>query len=93
MGNQTCYTFKSFHSLVIGKVAVLLVAVVKVDSTRVAFIIVAILEDVDVKVASTRVAIIKVATVLEVVRLVAGTRKGLRTEAFTGPSDHLDCWS
>ena len=31
----------SFHSLVVGKVAVLLVAVVKVDSTRVAFVIVA----------------------------------------------------
>ena len=31
----------SFHSLVLGKVAVLLVAVVKVGSTRVAFIIVA----------------------------------------------------
>ena len=41
-GNQTCYTFKSFHSLVVGKVAVLLVAVVKVDSTRVAFVIVAL---------------------------------------------------
>ena len=32
----------SFHSLVLGKVAVLLVAVVKVDSTRVAFVIVGI---------------------------------------------------
>ena len=32
----------SFHSLVVGKVAVLLVAVVKVDSTRVAFVIVAL---------------------------------------------------
>ena len=32
----------SFHSLVLGKVAVLLVAVVKVDSTRVAFVIVAL---------------------------------------------------
>ena len=31
----------SFHSLFVGKVAVLLVAVVKVDSTRVAFVIVA----------------------------------------------------
>ena len=31
----------SFHSLVLGKVAVLLVAVVKVGSTRVAFVIVA----------------------------------------------------
>ena len=31
-----------FHSLVLGKVAVFLVAVVKVDTTRVAFIIVAI---------------------------------------------------
>ena len=36
----------SFHSLVVGKVAVLLVAVVKVASTRVAFVIVALLEDV-----------------------------------------------
>ena len=37
----------SFHSLVVGKVAVLLVAVIKVDSTRVAFVIVALaLEDV-----------------------------------------------
>ena len=34
----------SFHSLVFGKVAVLLVAVVKVVSTRDAFIIVALLE-------------------------------------------------
>ena len=51
IGNQTCYTFKSFHSLVIGKVAVLLVAIVKVDSTRVAFVIV----------GSTRVAFIIIA--------------------------------
>ena len=36
----------SFHSLVFGKVAVLLVAVVKVDPTRDAFVIVALLEDV-----------------------------------------------
>ena len=36
----------SFHSLVIGKVAVLLVAVIKVDSTRDAFVIVALLKDV-----------------------------------------------
>ena len=36
----------SFHSLVIGKVAVLLVAVVKVDSTRVVFVIVALTLDV-----------------------------------------------
>ena len=34
----------SFHSLVVGKVAVLLVAVVKVVSTRDAFIIVALLK-------------------------------------------------
>ena len=34
----------SFHSLVVGKVAVLLVAVIKVVSTRDAFIIVALLE-------------------------------------------------
>ena len=70
--------------MVIGKVAVLLVAVVKVDT---------VLEDVDVKVASTSVAVVIVATALEVVRLVAGTRRGLRTEAFTGMSDHFDCWS
>ena len=75
MGNQTCYTFKSFHSLVVGKVAVLLVAVVKVDT---------VLEDVDGKVASTRVAFVKVATALEMVRLVAWTRRGLRSEPFTG---------
>ena len=31
----------SFHSLVLGKVAVLLVAVAKVGSTRVAFVIIA----------------------------------------------------
>ena len=36
----------SFHSLVVGKVAVLLVAVVKVASTRDAFVIVALLKDV-----------------------------------------------
>ena len=62
----------SFHSLVVGKVTVLLVAVVKVDSTRVAFSIVATLEDVDGTVASTSIAIVKVGTALEVVRLVAG---------------------
>ena len=60
--------------MVVGKVAVLLVAVVEVAT---------ILEDVDVKVA----------WFLEMVRLVAGTRRGLRTEAFTGMSDHFDCWS
>ena len=49
--------------MVVGKVAVLLIAIVKVDT---------VLEDVDVKVASTSVAIVKVATALEVVRLVAG---------------------
>ena len=63
--------------MVVGKVAVLLIAVVKVAT---------VLEDVDVKVASTSIAIIKVATTLEVVRLVAGTLRGLRTEAFTGTS-------
>ena len=36
----------SFHSLVVSKVAVLLVTVVKVGSTRDAFVIVALLEDV-----------------------------------------------
>ena len=74
----------SFHSLVVGKVAVLLVVTVKVDT---------VLEDVNGKVASTSVAVVTVATALEVVRLVAGTRRGLRTEAFTGTSDHLDCCS
>ena len=48
--------------MVVGKVAVLLVAVVKV---------VTVLEDVDGKVASTSDAIVKVANALEVVRLVA----------------------
>ena len=52
----------SFHSLVVCKVAVLLVAVVKVVTG---------LEDVDSKVASTSDAVIKVANALEVVRLVA----------------------
>ena len=70
--------------MVVGKVAVLLVAVVKVDT---------VLEDVDVKVASTSVAVVKVATALEVVRLVAGTHRGLGTEAFAGTSDHFDCCS
>ena len=70
--------------MVVGKVAVLLVAVVNV---------VTVLEDVNVKVASTSVAIVIVANALEVVRLVAGTRRGLRMEAFTGTSDHFDCWS
>ena len=60
--------------MVVGKVAVLLVAVVKVAT---------VLEDVNVKVA----------WFLEMVRLVAGTHRGLRTEAFTGTSDHFDCWS
>ena len=36
----------SFHSLVVGKVTVLLVAVVKLDPTRDALVIVALLEDV-----------------------------------------------
>ena len=58
--------------MVVGKVAVLLVAVVKVVSTRVAFVIVALLEDVNGKVASTSNAVVKVDTALEVVRLVAG---------------------
>ena len=70
--------------MVVGKVAVLLLAVVKVDT---------ILKDVNGKVASTSIAVVKVATALEMVRLVAGTHRGLRTEAFTGTSDHLDCWS
>ena len=52
----------SFHSLVVGKVAVLLIAVVKVVSG---------LEDVDGKVASTSDAIVKVATLFTVVGLVA----------------------
>ena len=52
----------SFHSLVVGKVAVLLIAVVKVVTG---------LEDVDGKVASTSDAVVKVANPLEVVRLVA----------------------
>ena len=52
----------SFHSLVVGKVAVLLVAIVKVVTG---------LEDVDGKVASTSDAVVKVANALEVVRLVA----------------------
>ena len=51
----------SFHSLVVSKVAVLLVAVVKVDT---------ILEDVDGKVASTSNAVVKVAKLLVVVGLV-----------------------
>ena len=48
----------SFHSLVVGKVAVLLVAVVKVVTG---------LKDVDGKVASTSNAVIKVAKLLMVV--------------------------
>ena len=52
----------SFHSLVISKVAVLLVAVVKVVTG---------LEYVDGKVASTSDAVVKVATLLMVVGLVA----------------------
>ena len=51
--------------MVIDKVAVLLVAIVKVVSTRVAFLIVALLEDVNGKVASTSNAIVKLVTVLE----------------------------
>ena len=81
--------------MVVGKVAVLLVAIVKVTTVLedVNVKVACFLEDVDVKVASTSVAIIIVATALEVVRLVAGTHRGLRAEAFTGTSDHLDCWS
>ena len=44
----------SFDSLVIGKVAVLLIAVVKVDSTRVAFVIVALTLEVVRLVTGTR---------------------------------------
>ena len=51
----------SFHSLVISKVAVLLVAVIKVVTG---------LEDVDGKVASTSNAVVKVAKLLMVVGLV-----------------------
>ena len=51
----------SFHSLVVGKVAVLLIAIVKVVTG---------LEDVDGKVTSTSNAIVKVAKLLMVVGLV-----------------------
>ena len=50
----------SFHSLVVGKVAVLLVAIVKVVTG---------LEDVDGKVTSTSNAVVKVAKLLMVVGL------------------------
>ena len=52
----------SFHSLVVGKVTVLLVAVIKVVTG---------LKDVDGKVASTSNAVVKVAKLLMVVGLVA----------------------
>ena len=52
----------SFHSLVIGKVAVLLFAVAKVDTTRDAFVVIGtFLEDVDGTVTSTRDAFVIVA--------------------------------
>ena len=45
----------SFHSLVVGTVVALLVAVAKVDTTRDAFVIIdTLLEDVDGTVTSTR---------------------------------------
>ena len=51
----------SFHSLVVGKVTVLLVAVIKV---------ITVLEDVDSKVLSTRDAFVIVALLKEVVEIV-----------------------
>ena len=83
IGNQTCYTFKSFHSLVVSKVAVLLVAAVKVDT---------VLEDVNGKVASTSDAVVKVANALDGGWISSLTRRGLGTEAFTDTSDRFDCW-
>ena len=62
----------SFHSLVIGKVAVLLIAVVKVVTG---------LEDVDGKVASTSDAIVKVANALDGGWISSLTHRGLNTEA------------
>ena len=61
----------SFHSLVIGKVAVLLVAVAIVETTRDAFVIIGTsLEDVDGTVTSTRDAFVIVAPLEDVVNLV-----------------------
>ena len=61
----------SFHSLVVGKVAVLLFAVTIVDTTRDAFVnIDTFLEDVYGKVTSTRDAFDIVATLDDVVDLV-----------------------
>ena len=54
-GNQTCYTFKSFHSLVVGKVAVFLVAVAIYETIR----------DVDGTVTSTRDAFVNIGTFFE----------------------------
>ena len=61
----------SFHSLVVGMVAVLLVAVAIVDTTRDAFVIIGTLfEDVDGQVTSTRDAFDIVAPLADVVDLV-----------------------
>ena len=61
----------SFHSLVLGRVAVLLVDTVKVDTTRDAFVnIGTLLEDVDGTVTSTRDAFVIVAPLTDVVALV-----------------------
>ena len=61
----------SFHSLVIGNIAVLLVAVAKVDTTRDAFVVIGtFMEDVDGTVTSTRDAFIIVAPLKDMVHLV-----------------------
>ena len=66
-----------FHSLVLGKVAVFLVAVVKVDTTRDAFVILGtFLKDFDGKVTSTRVAFVILAIPLEGGSLSSFTRRG-----------------
>ena len=69
--------------MVIGKVAVLLIAIVKVVTG---------LEDVDGKVTSTSDAVVKVANALDGGWISSLTRRGLGTETFTGTSDRFDCW-
>ena len=70
--------------MVVGKVAVLLLAVVKVVTG---------LEDIDGKVASTSDAVVKVANALDGGWISSLTRRGLGPETFTGTSDRFDCCS
>ena len=69
--------------MVVSKVAVLLVAIIKVITG---------LEDVDGKVTTTSNAVVKVANALDGGWISSLTRRGLGMEAFADTSDRFDCW-